>query len=139
MAWGLGWGPPGLVEPCENGSRATMFVLRCKGLDWVGVKHFLMSLEGARTAMSPLRAVKGNHLWSPWLIRTGRALSPGMLKLMTLSPCHTSTCVPTTKPTVMLVSPHSLETSCVPGCHSEGPRLGGIQQTGHPGASYPQG
>ena len=47
--------------------------------------------------------------------------------------------VPTTKPTVMLVSPHSLETPCVPGCHSEGPRLGGIQQTRHPGASYPQG
>lgn len=39
-----------------------------------------MSLEGARTA---LRAEKEHRLWSPWLIRIGRTLSPGMLKLMT--------------------------------------------------------
>lgn len=118
-----------------------MFILRCKVLDWVGVKHFLDVSGGNRDSSVTF---EGSERASPVVSladQDRKSTLPRDVKAnntVSLPHKHMGR-VPTTKPTVMLVSPHSPEGPCVPGCHSEGPRLGGIQQTRHPAASYPQG
>lgn len=49
VAWGLGWGPFGLVKTCGNrGASSTMFVLKLKGQTRVRMKHFLVVIGASK-------------------------------------------------------------------------------------------